>query len=128
MILQIQNNRFGALFSFVSAVSLSRVASSANQTGHGGLGWKGIPNYFRWQGYDNEILWCMRNNYHRSFESPNGEFYSKCMEKAITILDSDDTEDDPFTLQIRLKLFMFFFKKESLKQKELCVFYYSYYN
>ena len=28
----------------------------------------------------------------------NGEFYSKCMEKAITILDSDDTEDDSFTL------------------------------
>ena len=28
----------------------------------------------------------------------SGEFYSKCMEKAITILDSDDTEDDPFTL------------------------------
>ena len=24
--------------------------------------------YFRWQGYDNEILWCMPNNYHRSFE------------------------------------------------------------
>ena len=124
MILQIQNNQFGALFS----VSLSRVVSSANQTGHGGLGWKGILNYFRWQGYDNEILWCMRNNYHRSFESPNGEFYSKCMEKAITILDSGDTEDDPFTLQIRLKLFMFFFKKESLKQKELRVLYYSYYN
>ena len=28
----------------------------------------------------------------------SGEFYSKCMEKAITILDSDDTEDNPFTL------------------------------
>ena len=28
----------------------------------------------------------------------SGEFYSKCMEKAITILDSDDTEDDSFTL------------------------------
>ena len=31
-------------------------------------------------------------------EVRSGEFYSKCMEKAIIILDSDFTEDDPFTL------------------------------
>jgi len=32
----------------------------------------------------------------QTFESPKWRILFKCMEKAITILDSDDTEDDPF--------------------------------
>ena len=51
---------------------------------------------------DNVPSYLRKNNIGITTTDPSkvrsGEFYSKCMEKAITILDSDDTEDDPFTL------------------------------